>query len=60
MIHATNNTIHCLLFEASLHAIYWVEELNTATHLFNYLPSKVVSNPTPRWLEAEILTGFIG
>jgi hypothetical protein len=36
-----------LLFQASLHASYWAEDLNTTTHLLNRLPSKAENHPTP-------------
>jgi hypothetical protein len=45
MIHITTNMIRCLLFQTSLPANYWVEALNTITHL-NQAPSKEVSHPT--------------
>jgi transposase InsO family protein len=49
IIRTTTNMIRCLLFQASLPASYRAEALNTATHLLNRLPSKVVSHPTPHF-----------
>jgi hypothetical protein len=49
IIRTTTDMIYCLLFEASLPAIYWAETMNTATHLLNRLPSKAVSHPTPHF-----------
>jgi hypothetical protein len=40
--------VRCLLFQASLPTSYWAEALNTATLLFNCLPSKA-SYPTPHF-----------
>jgi hypothetical protein len=47
IIRITTNMIRCLLFHVSLPTSYWVEALNTATHILNYLLSKAVSHPTP-------------
>ena len=44
MICTTTDMIRRLLFQVSLPTSYWVEMLNTTTHL-NCLPSKAVSHP---------------
>jgi hypothetical protein len=38
-----NNMIHSLLFQASMPARYWEEELHIATYLLNRLPYKAIS-----------------
>jgi hypothetical protein len=43
ILHTINNMIRSLLFQASMSARYWVEELHTATYLLNRLPCKANS-----------------
>jgi hypothetical protein len=38
-----------LLFQASLPARYWAESLHAATYLFNLLPTKAISTPSPHF-----------
>jgi hypothetical protein len=40
--------ICCILLHAYPPTSYWIEALHT-THLFNFLPSKAVSHPTPHF-----------
>jgi hypothetical protein len=47
MIHTTNDVLRSLLFQASLPARYWAENLYTATYILNILPTKAISTPTP-------------
>jgi hypothetical protein len=39
--------LRSLLFQASMPARYWVEELHTATYLLNHLPCKAISASYP-------------
>ena len=47
IIRSTNNVVRSLLFQASLPPSYWVEALQTATHLLNILPTKTLQSGTP-------------
>jgi hypothetical protein len=47
MIHTINNVICSLLFQASLPARYWAENLYTVTYILNLLPTNTISAPTP-------------
>jgi hypothetical protein len=49
MIHTTNDVMRSLLFQASLPARYWAESLHAATYLFNLLPTKAISTPSPHF-----------
>ncbi|GKA99800.1 ribonuclease H-like domain-containing protein [Tanacetum coccineum] len=47
MVHTINNLIRTLLFQANLPPTFWVEALNVATHLLNFLPSTAIHNEIP-------------
>ena len=47
VIQSINNIIRTLLFQASMPPAYWAESLRTATHLFNFYPTKTLQNCTP-------------
>ena len=47
MIRTTNNVVRTLLFQAKLPPSFWTEALNTANHLLNIRPSRVIGNFTP-------------
>ena len=47
IIRSTNNVVRSLLFQASLPPRFWVEALQTATHLLNILPTKMLASGTP-------------
>jgi hypothetical protein len=46
MIRTTNDVMRSLLFQASLLARFWAENLYAATYLLNRLPTKAISAPT--------------
>jgi histone deacetylase 1/2 len=50
LIRTTNDIVRTLLLQAKLPAKFWVEALNTATHLLNLRPSRVVNYATPHLL----------
>ncbi|GJU32051.1 ribonuclease H-like domain-containing protein [Tanacetum coccineum] len=47
MVRTINNLIRTLLFQANLQPTFWVEALNVATHLLNFLPSTAINNEIP-------------
>jgi hypothetical protein len=47
ILRTINNTMHSLLFQASISARYWVEGLHTTTYLVNHLPTKAISVTSP-------------
>ncbi|GJW50280.1 ribonuclease H-like domain-containing protein [Tanacetum coccineum] len=47
MVRTINNLIGTLLFQANLPPTFWVEALNVATHLLNFLPSTAINNEIP-------------
>lgn len=47
MIRTVNNTIRCLLFQAKLSGVYWVEALHVAVHTLNMLPYSSIQNQIP-------------
>ncbi|WVZ58080.1 LOW QUALITY PROTEIN: hypothetical protein U9M48_008389 [Paspalum notatum var. saurae] len=47
VLRTVNNIIRSLLFQSHLPPPYWVEALNTATHLFNRHPTKTLQFSTP-------------
>ncbi|GJW89772.1 ribonuclease H-like domain-containing protein [Tanacetum coccineum] len=47
MVCTINNLIRTLLFQANLPPTFWVEALNVATHLLNFLPSTAINNQIP-------------
>ncbi|PWA99952.1 ribonuclease H-like domain-containing protein [Artemisia annua] len=47
MIRTINNLIRTLLFQANLPPTFWVEALNMAVHLINFLPSTAIANEIP-------------
>ncbi|GJW50899.1 ribonuclease H-like domain-containing protein [Tanacetum coccineum] len=47
MVRTINNLIRTLLFQANLPPTFWVEALNVATHLLNFLPSTAINNEIP-------------
>nr|GEX25358.1 ribonuclease H-like domain-containing protein [Tanacetum cinerariifolium] len=47
MVRTINNLIRTLLFQANLPPTFWVEALNVAIHLLNFLPSTAISNEIP-------------
>lgn len=47
VIRSINNVVRSLLFQASASPSFWVEALNTTTHLFNLLPTKALGSSTP-------------
>ncbi|GKE07650.1 ribonuclease H-like domain-containing protein, partial [Tanacetum coccineum] len=47
MVRTINNLIRTLLFQANLPPTFWVEALNVATHLLNFLPSTAIHNEIP-------------
>ncbi|GJR21033.1 ribonuclease H-like domain-containing protein [Tanacetum coccineum] len=47
MVRTINNLIRTLLFQANLLPTFWVEALNVATHLLNFLPSIAINNEIP-------------
>jgi hypothetical protein len=49
MIRTTNDVMCSLLFQPSLPVRYWAESLYAATYLFNLLPTKAISAPTPHF-----------
>jgi hypothetical protein len=49
MIRTTNDVMRSLLFQASLPARYWAENLYAATYLLNLLPTKAISAPSPHF-----------
>lgn len=48
-VPSTNNIVRSLLFQASLPNTFWVEALNTATHLINRHPTKTIKHHTPHF-----------
>ena len=49
MIRTINNAARSMLFQASMPPSYWVEELHTATHVLNILPTKTLQSATPHF-----------
>ncbi|GJZ49137.1 ribonuclease H-like domain-containing protein [Tanacetum coccineum] len=47
MVRTINNLIRTLLFQANLPPTFWVEALNVATQLLNFLPSNIINNKIP-------------
>jgi hypothetical protein len=47
MIRTVNDTVRCLLFQASVPPRFWVAALSTATYLLNILPTKTLNFSTP-------------
>lgn len=47
IIHTMNNCVRSLLLQASMPEPYWVEALNTSTHLLNHRPCKTSGTITP-------------
>jgi hypothetical protein len=58
VIRSTNNIIRSLLFQASMPPSYWVEALNTATVLFNILPTKTLGFITPQFALHGVLPSY--
>jgi hypothetical protein len=49
VIRTTNDVIRTLLIQAKLPPPFWVEALNTATHLLNICPSRAILFHTPHF-----------
>lgn len=49
MIRTVNDTVWCLLFQASVPPRFWAAALSTATYLLNILPTKTLSFSTPHF-----------
>jgi hypothetical protein len=58
VIRSTNNIIRSLLFQASMPPSYSVEALNTATVLFNILPTKTLGFVTPQFALHGVLPSY--